>query len=295
MQFKQWFIKEDIFPQNNTATVFHRTRDVNNIYYIAKKPYKTEEGCLYGCGLYTTFKIQSQFSGYNTDAYGNYIVKFKVSNINKYLIFEKEIAQQLFGNNYKISDQIKKLGLENKFENVEKYDQYMETNSFSSQTLYKLYTENQWIASPNSGIIGVIYNGSNDGYCLLKYPPIEDNTISMLSYAYEDGTNPELQKKLVDNIRNDTGSRELIGWTKTMDTGTAIKSTFGSKNIVIKKVNDFIQKLASSEHPLSLELDKNLIAYLDEEQVSDLIRDAKNKNEIRKLNFIMNELFKIKI
>ena len=31
MNFKQWLLSEEIFPQNNTATVYHRTKSVDSV------------------------------------------------------------------------------------------------------------------------------------------------------------------------------------------------------------------------------------------------------------------------
>ena len=119
MNFKEWLISEEIFP-NKTATVYHRTcqncdedKSVKAVSSILTSDYKTGAGCFYGCGLYTTFAIESQFTDY-IKGYGKALVKFKVEELEKYLIFQLSVAKQIHGNDYKMSSQFKKLGLLNK-------------------------------------------------------------------------------------------------------------------------------------------------------------------------------------
>ena len=65
MNFKQWLLSEEIFPQNNTATVYHRTKSVDSVSNMLTQGFRIGEGCLYGCGLYTTFDINSNIDDAN--------------------------------------------------------------------------------------------------------------------------------------------------------------------------------------------------------------------------------------
>ena len=123
MNFKEWLLSEEIFP-NKTATVFHRTcqgcneeQSIKSVSSILTKDYKVGKGCWYGCGLYTTFAIESQFTNYMR-TYGKAVVKFKVTDLDKYLIFQLSVAKQIHGEDYKISSQFKKLGLLNKINEI---------------------------------------------------------------------------------------------------------------------------------------------------------------------------------
>ena len=62
----------------------------------------------------------------------------------------------------------------------------MEKGKFSSELAIKMYYENKNLENKAKGII---YYGSSDGYCLVKYPPVEDGTITMLGYANDVPTN----------------------------------------------------------------------------------------------------------
>ena len=205
MNFKKWLISEEIYPQNKTATVYHRT-ETENVPTLLKTDFRVGKGCLYGCGLYTTFSIDSQFSKY-MDQYGESVVKFKATNLDDYLIVHKSVAKQLLGEEYKVSDQIKKFGLESKFkpEDLERYDDLQEKSKYSSLVLQFMYAEYPLVLE---SLKGAIYYGANDGYCLLKYPPIEDGTITMLGFAQAPANDLNKKNELENNI----------GWTKSTPT-----------------------------------------------------------------------------
>jgi len=190
MNFKKWLISEEIYSQNKTATVYHRTcggcneyRSIKAVSGILTRNYKIGDGCWYGCGLYTTYKIESQFTEY-MQAYGQAVVKFKVTDLEKYLVFELSEAKKIHGNDYKISDQFKKLGLLNKPKvdesKLKEYDERQEKENYSSVLAKEFYDQNKWI---ENSVKGMIYYGKNDGYCLVKYEPVQDGTITMLAYA----------------------------------------------------------------------------------------------------------------
>ena len=96
MKFKEWLLTEEIW-QGNVATVYHRTNP-ENIPTILTTSWETKGGCAYGCGLYTTFSLESQFTDYMS-IYGTSLIKFKVTNLDQYIIFHKSVAQQILGQN----------------------------------------------------------------------------------------------------------------------------------------------------------------------------------------------------
>ena len=250
MNFKKWLLSEDIW-QGNTATVFHRTckgcneiQSVRSVSGILTSDFKVGAGCMYGCGLYTTFSIESQFTNYML-TYGKAVVKFKVTDLDKYLIFQLSVAKQIHGKDYKISDQFKKLGLLNKpnvdESKLKEYDERQEKEKFSSVFAKEFYDQNNWIAN---SVKGIIYYGANDGYCLVKYPTVQDGTITMLAYAVSE---PDDMKKMEELKSN-------IGWIKSVGTlGTSIKNVykypvknkeklaFGDKSEIENVINIFLK------------------------------------------------------
>jgi len=257
MNFKQWLFTEEIW-QNKTATVYHRTKP-ENISTILSTGWETAGGCMYGCGLYTTFSIESQFTSY-MERYGTSILKFKVTNLDQYIICQKSVAQQILGQNYKISDQLKKLNLTDLYtpEQIEKFDQMMETEKFSAGLALKMYHENNRLENKAKGII---YYGSNDGYCLVKYPPVEDNTITMLGYANNVPTNDLAKmKELETNCKkNEQGKCENPWITSTSK--VSIKTLYG-----IEKE----KKPAYANRNLEIE-------DVSEEEIINLMRYTDNK------------------
>lgn len=198
MNFRNWLISEEIYP-NKTATVYHRTRRLDDIGNILSKGFSAGEqgGCMYGCGLYTTFDLRSQFDSY-MERYGSYIVKFKITNLENYLITPLNVAKYILGKDYKISDQFKKRIIKNpslskklafmfQTQSIEdvfsEYDKKQATEQYSSDLLLKLLDEKGFILHADPKISGAIYRGKQDGYCLVKYEPINDSTITMLGYA----------------------------------------------------------------------------------------------------------------
>ena len=176
---------EEVFP-NKTATLYHRTKSLEGIQGILSSGFKKTAAssftgnCLYGCGLYTTFDINSQFSDY-MNAYGDYLIKFKATNLENYLIAQKNVARYILGTNYKISDQLKRLTKKEFAKSyLDQLDEEQEKALYSSDMIKEFYNKNKWIEDE---LQGLIYRGRNDGYCLLKYHPI-DKMVSMIAYSY---------------------------------------------------------------------------------------------------------------
>ena len=244
MNFKNWLLSEEIFP-NKTATVYHRTRDIQSIERILHTGFKPGGGCTYGCGLYTTFDLKSQFSP-NMQGYGSYIVKFKATNLDKYLITSLSVAKYILGKNYKISDQLKKLGPPilggpspvtkhplplRLMDSLEEYDKIQESSQYSSDLASKIYKDNKWIENLN----GIIYNGRQDGYCLVKYEPVNDGIV-MLGYTEASTSSDESsdENKYKDLLNNK-------GWITVAPAGK-IKSLYskGKETKTEFKVGDIV-------------------------------------------------------
>jgi hypothetical protein len=232
MNFKQWLLSEEIFP-NKTATVYHRTcqkcdeeKSVKAVSDILTKDYEVGYGCMYGCGLYTSFAIESQFADY-MDKYGKAVVKFKVTDLDKYLIFQLSVAKQIHGKDYKISDQLKKLGVfKNRILDIvkeSKYDERQEKEKYSGSLAEDFYKQNDWIVN---SVKGIIYYQEKDGFCLLKYPTVQDGTITMLGYAVAEANNTKKMEELKSNI----------GWIKSVGVlGTSIKTAYNAPDKMKRK------------------------------------------------------------
>jgi Ca2+-binding EF-hand superfamily protein len=221
MQFKNWLFTEEIYPQNKTATVFHRTfKELVDSVMTSDFKSGAGKGCMYGCGLYTTFALESQFTDYMQSAYGNYVIKFKVTDLQNYLICPFMVATSILGQNpdqYSLLSQFKKFGLYD--EAAKKYSPEQLQNIDNS--MRDQYTSDlarnlvQDIPSIQTKTKGILYRGSKDGYCLVKYPPIEDGTITMLAYADA----PVYDKSVLPNLKRGNG------WITSTDKA-AVKSIY---------------------------------------------------------------------
>ena len=219
MYFKNWLLTEEIYD-NNTATVFHRTQSIDNIQKILEQGFHPREFSLLGKGLYATLSLEYQFTEELGD-FGEYIVKFKVTDLDKYLIFNPQIAKKIHGeNNSKLSQQLKKFGLFDEIENfypykslvmyspekyeklhqknIEETDEYQEKYG-SSGTLISLLHQEKWIIDSGK-IKGAIYCDYHDGCAIVKYAPYLDETITMLGYAKADKRDFKKMEELQNNI-----------------------------------------------------------------------------------------------
>ena len=286
MNFKKWLLSEDIW-QGNTATVFHRTcngctvgQSVMRVSTLLTSDFKAGKGagCMLGCGLYTTFALESQFRSGMT-AYGKAVVKFKVTDLDKYLVWQLMPAKQIHGKDYKISDQLKKLGVLNQVNvDLREYDEEQEKEMYTSELAVKFYNQNRWI---ENSIKGMIYRGKGDGYCLLKYPKVEDGTITMLGYAVAEADNQQKMGELEANK----------GWIKSVGAlGTPIKNVYKSISPNKEKFsfsdNSYVVKyLLNADRSKKLELlaqklGSENINKLSDQNVSDLLVGATDRYQM---------------
>ena len=267
MNFKNWLLSEEIFP-NKTATVYHRTKDLSTVSKILSSGFKAGEGCTYGCGLYTTFALESQFKSYMS-GYGDYIVKFKVTDLDKYLICQLSTAKYILGNDYSISSQFKKFNIQADPNQLKEYDYVQEKIVYSSDLAIDIYSDHHEITSKCKGII---FRGQNDGYVLVKYEPVNDGTINMLGYS-------EAEVKDLLKMRNLQNNKEWITQTKQAKISQIEK-------LPEKRKEEFAQLNKNPNEAIQELISKN--------EVSKIISILKNNNYFE-LNFKKSNLPQNKI
>ena len=179
MNFKSWFILSEELYQNNTATIFHRTKSFDFVQQMMNGGFTAGTGDWHGPGLYTTYTLE----GTTNLGYGPYVVKLKVNNLKKYFVLEPDIAKQIHGNNWKLKDQarILKLTLKLTAKQWEFYQKISENGKFGSAAASRALKQdrhNLW----EHGCKGIVYNGSNDGKCICVYAPYEG--LQFLAYAH---------------------------------------------------------------------------------------------------------------
>ena len=180
MNFKSWFIlSEELYLQNNTATIFHRTKSFDFVQQMMNGGFTAGIGAYHGPGLYSTYTLE----GTTNLGYGPYVVKLKVNNLKNYFVLEPDIAKQIHGDKWKLKDQAKILKLKLKLtaKQWQKYQKISESGKFGSAAASQALKDDGHKLWEN-GCKGIVYNGQQDGKCICVYAPYED--LQFLAYAY---------------------------------------------------------------------------------------------------------------
>ncbi len=177
-------------------TVYHRTGksgsdvlgNICNVGFIAGG------GAAYGAGIYTTYSYESSLQNYNLRGYGAYVLKVEV-DVNGFLIFDYDVAKQVYGDNYRLIDQIKNIiGIDkilNKSLQQSTLDSKLKTIEAISEALeHDIFTSNicsNFVHAYNlveNGVNGIVYTGHSDGNCCVAY---KSYLMVPLEHAFIDG------------------------------------------------------------------------------------------------------------
>jgi hypothetical protein len=218
--FKNWLLTEELYLQNNTAVVYHRTKDLGSVSALLSQIFDAGKGggCALGCGLYTMIDLESQFQSYASE-YGKYITKWKISGLENFLVLTKNEAMKIHGPNHLVSSQLKKFNVLDSWKQTAGSDWQEKLNKYDQKTNYKFLEDyNDWCEKNLKGAIYMDLGlfGPRHGLCIIKYPPVEDG-VTFLGYAESDITVPD--KYAINNLQ----------WHKTMK-GTSVKSLYQAKS-----------------------------------------------------------------
>jgi len=97
--------QEEIISSSQ-AVCYHRTQTKNLISIIKDVGFAPGKGggAMYGAGFYFTYDLESQMNPH-MEGFGPYIIKAKVP-LKGFLIFDKEVAEKVYGNSWDIPDQL---------------------------------------------------------------------------------------------------------------------------------------------------------------------------------------------
>ena len=181
-------------------TVYHRTKSSELGESICSVGFKAGGGAAYGVGIYSTYNYKSSLQNYNLESYGTQIIKSEM-DINGFLIFDIDMAKAVYGDKYKLIDQIKIIGEDkifNRSQNRQKQIAYIEeTSNKLEHSRFTAPIANGFVARfrlDSTGLNGIIYTGSHDGRCALAYKVL---LITPLAHAYVDGStyrNPKWER-----------------------------------------------------------------------------------------------------
>lgn len=210
-QLLESFIKEGTYDKDfdipseeeinsGGMTTIYRCAHASQIKNIFKNGYSrafcaSNDGSWYGDGVYCNVKLSQAIMGCKTldprreegRKYGSTIISNKlIGGFKRFLIFDEEIARKIYGNKWRIEDQVKYLFNPSDAERVWKDMLYIMSISSSAKQLYHGRTaqllqdmfhnrrgrisrfEYDKIFKTNN-IRGAIYTGGNDGLCAVVY------------------------------------------------------------------------------------------------------------------------------
>ena len=311
MKFKSWFIlSEELYLQNNTATIFHRTPSFEYIQRMMNGGFTAGPRDFHGPGLYTTYTLE----GTTNLGYGPFVVKLKVKNLKEYFILEPDVAKQIHGNNYKLKDQARILELTLKLtdEQWQKYQKKSETGRFGSAAASQSLKEDGHFLWEH-GCKGIVYNGEQDGKCICVYAPYEGLQFLAYANAPTPTTVDFIEKNWVKSSK-DASIRSISDLKFPKGTGigsTSVKKQYqlsDPNRIIPSQILDDVRKseyvklkfymrknkltgknvfdlfdVASDKEKIAEILGADNINKLSSYNVSDLLRNASDKEKIARI------------
>ena len=284
MNFKSWFIlSEELYLQNNTATIFHRTKSFERVEGMMNGGFTAGGGKFHGPGLYSTYTLE----GTTNLGYGDYVVKLKVNNLKNYFVLEPDIAQQIHGDNWKLKDQARILELTLKLtdEQWQKYQEISESGQFGSAAASKALKDDGHFLWEYK-CKGIIYNGAQDGKCICVYAPYEDLQFLAYAYAPTPTTVDYIEKNWVKSSK-DVSIRSISDLKFPKKIGsTSVKKQYEIENServtseILKQIYDDFK--IGKYVKLKFYLSRN---KLSDEDIHNFIEVAPNKNQM--INFII--------
>ena len=290
MNFKSWFIlSEELYTQNNTATIFHRTKSFEKVQQMMNGGFTAGSGDWHGPGLYTTYTLE----GTTNLGYGPYVVKLKVNNLKNYFVLEPDVAKQIHGNDWKLKDQarILKLKLKLTAKQWEFYQKISENGDFGSaaaSTALKKDGHKLW----ENGCKGIVYNGSNDGKCICVYAPYEGLQFLAYAHAPTPTTVDFIEKNWVKSSK-DVSIRSISDLKFPEDNGigsTSVKKQYELENpedekglpsdVIDNIVSDFEENNYSK---LKFYIMRNKLSGKDVYELINRVRDFSEEEKMAKI------------
>ena len=170
--------------------VYHRTGKggVSPVEGISSDGYRVGVGDTYGVGVYTTYTLESQLNDRMSKTYGNIIIESKILSMDKFLIFDYDVAKRIYGNkNYTLDKQLKLiLGKEwNKYKDNPTLKELISNigmTKYTSDVAKPFF--NSFIDTIIPKLKGIVFTGSNDGNVLVSY---DRTNIEPIRYTTNEG------------------------------------------------------------------------------------------------------------
>jgi hypothetical protein len=275
----------DKFSKRNrgSLTVFHRTKDTS-IDLIGRDGYRAGGGDVWGPGVYACYDLISttKANKYNeghlkSSTYGPVIIENKVASLKNFLIFDYDVAKKVYGNEYKLEDQLKKILPENIYQ---KFEEVILEASQICDNLYKKSPMNKYTTEAVGKIYilpeirhylrGMIFTGAFDGKVLLNYD--RENLIP-INYSKDDGkTWKKFRKQGIHRMARENLHKLLKSNSK--DLSTYLQDHINNKLTAgqFKSFSEYLEKTMSSSNFNDLDIlsDFEYIFDLKEEEYPNI-------------------------
>ena len=197
---------QDIDNSIGTTDLFRVAfkKDVNSIfkYGYSREFTGTKGGNMYGPGVYCTYLCSDTIYNVKTKPeYGDCIIKMKlVGGFNNFLIFEEKIAKKVYGNKWRIKDQLVNvcnldertaIRLEKEFSLHS--DLYNHRTAPAAYALWTKFRKSLF----KMNVRGLIYIGGRDGHCALVY-----NFADVIPYSVSFDQGKTFEKKFNEDMFN---------------------------------------------------------------------------------------------
>ena len=190
-----YLLNEEI-TKNGNIYVYHvaKLETIPSIADVGFERYYTANGVgnAYGPGVYTTFDINSSVRNARRGEYGRVILKCKMKSLDGFLIYDKNVAQSIYGANYTLDGQLRTILPNDVYNKLRRFRGRSNKfwNSYGADSVYEMITDNprlgiprdhtsncahasDWYAGFNPDydvcINGYVFNGPHDGYvCIVR-------------------------------------------------------------------------------------------------------------------------------
>lgn len=190
-------ILNEIDSSNESKYVYHCARQEGDAYlkifkYGFERYYLARGvGNLYGPGVYTTTDLESSIANAHRGEYGKVIIKGEIISYDNFLIWNKNLAIKVYGDNWKIENQLNVIFSPEIIDEIKEksfYNNIIRYNDFSSDNAKTFYNHcknaNFTHGNPYHKINGFVFHGRRDG----RVAVIKDvKNVIPLEYSFDYG------------------------------------------------------------------------------------------------------------
>ena len=218
----------------NGVSLYHRPKDaivtvggkrmsvVDSLftYGFSREFTSSNGGNMYGPGVYSVYTLKS--SNEKATGYGKSIIKLKLlGGYQDFLIFSQQLAQETYGENWKIKDQIYQIFDPSVANNILRqvylimHDDKCSFKDMarSSESAYEIVRRLGESGMNNSKCRGLVYNGGHDGACCF----IRDfSSVIPVAISYDNGKTwkNRLSQQLIDRMNTEVDTHFQLGGNK---------------------------------------------------------------------------------